>query len=963
MSDAGTSMTFRRAIALASLSLLALAGLWAGPVGAANAAFVNQFDFSFNGSGSVGAGSFGSVGKLDIDQATGDVIVAADSSIYRFGANGTPKPFSGLGGNTAFSQSVGFYGDLEVDNSGTATQGRIYTANDSSQFWGFGPDGVALPGFPVNNNGETCGLAVRSNGNILAGVLNSGSVREYEPTNPPTLVRTMSLSPAPSSMCDLDVDSAGNMLVPSFYGGGEVRKYNPDGGGGFVIDSTSSSRTAAIDLSNNHIYTDRGNSVFHYDPLGGSPIDSFGFPDPPYPGLGGSYGIAVNKTTHSVYVGNGNKVDVFKPVVVPDVTTGGTEGNSKVFGSVDPAGAGEVTQCYFEFGTTTTYGSKQDCTPAAPFNSAQNVSAELPGLVGEQTYHYRLVAHNASGKGAGGDQTITPHYVIGLQTDPAEDVTRNTAKMKGHFIGNGEATDYYFEWGPTTAYGTKSATPPGTTAGSPGVGVNKDLVFDAAGLQPDTEYHYRVVATNPQGVSPGNDRTFKTLPAVQSLTALPATDVGPKAATLNGSYVGDGDATTYYFEYGGTTGYGTKSPVQSAGTPSGSTPLTASVTGLELSTLYHYRVVATNSLGTTKSADMTFTTNPAVAGLQTLPATDISQESVQLNAQFTGNGDATTYYFEYGLTNAYGKKTALAPGEDAGAPTGVAQLSKVITDFEAYRTYHYRVVATNGEGVTRGADMTFQTLPAPLPGISGQSVSGIGPRTATLKAEINPNRWATVYSFEYGTSDLYGQSTEISPVIGSDQFDHPVEKTVTDLQPGAVYHYRAVAINFTGTTYGPDQTFVTPGPPEIDLAASSGVKQTSARLSASVNPKSAPTTIHFEYGPTSSYGSSTAPIAVGSDFAPHSAAAEVLGLAAGTTYHFRAVAQNEHGVTVSSDQTFNTGAADALVQPPPPPACRKGFSRRNGKCVKKKCRKNFVKRNGKCVRKRQANRTGTRRNG
>ena len=115
MRDAGTSVTFRRAIALASLSLLAALGLSLGSAGVANAAFVNQFDFSFNGTGSVGAGAFGSVGKLDIDQSNGDVIVAADSSIYRFAANGTPKPFGGLGANTAFSQSVGFYGDLEVD--------------------------------------------------------------------------------------------------------------------------------------------------------------------------------------------------------------------------------------------------------------------------------------------------------------------------------------------------------------------------------------------------------------------------------------------------------------------------------------------------------------------------------------------------------------------------------------------------------------------------------------------------------------------------------------------------------------------------------------------------------------------------------------------------------------------------------------------------------------------------------
>jgi phosphodiesterase/alkaline phosphatase D-like protein len=946
-------------------------------VSGANAAFVNQFDFSFNGSDAVGASppAFlgGTVAKVDVNQETEDVYVGTTNGrIYKFGANGASKAFGGLGANTVFNQSFGTWGDIEVDNSGTATNGRFYTANDSSSFWGFAADGTALPGYPVNNSGETCGLAVGPEGHIYAGVLPS-TIREYEPTNPPTLVKSISLSPTPSAMCDFDMDAAGNFLVPAFYGGGVVRKYKPDGSSGVVIDSATTSRTVAADWSNNHIYVDRQNSVFHYDSLGGSPLDSFGFADPPYPGLSSSPGIAVNETTHAVYVANNGaeaRVDVFKPVQVPDVTTGGSEGNSKVLGTVDPAGAGEITQCYFEFGTTTSYElGKEDCVPAAPFNSIQNVSAELPGLVGEQTYHYRLVAHNASGKGAGGDQTITPHYVVGLQTDPAEDVTRTSAKMNAHFVGNGEATDYYFEWGTSTSYGEESAVPPGVSAGSPAEGEVKDLTFDASGLNPDTEYHYRVVATNAQGTSPGNDRTFKTLPAVQSLTTLPATNVTGRAATLNASYVGDGDSTTYHFEYGKTISYGSTTPVQNPGAPTGSTPLSTSITGLDLETTYHYRVVATNSLGTTKGPDLTFATNPAVAGLQTLPASDISQTGVQLNAEFEGNGDNTTYYFQYGLTSAYGKTTAPAPGDDAGSPIGLTPVSATIIDFEAYTTYHYRVVATNSEGTTIGNDMTFETLPAPLPGISGQAASDVTPTSATLQADINPNRWATVYAFEYGPSSAYGETTEISSVIGNDQFDHSVDENISNLEPGTVYHFRVVAINFTGTAYGPDQTFVTPAAPEIIIASASAIGQGSASLSASVNPKSSPTSVRFEYGPTPAYGSSTATIPAGSGSTPQNVGADIGGLSGGTTYHFRVIAQNGHGTTVGFDQTFTTLASSApapLIQPSPK-RCRRGFVRRNGKCVRKRCKKGFVKRNGKCVRKpkrhSKRNRRGNGRNG
>ena len=204
------------------------------------------------------------------------------------------------------------------------------------------------------------------------------------------------------------------------------------------------------------------------------------------------------------------------------------------------------------------------------------------------------------------------------------------------------------------------------------------------GLQPNTLYHYRVVGKNGLGVSPGQDKTFRTLPAVQTLIASEATNVGPHQATLTGSYVGDGDNTIYYFEYGKTTQYDEHSSTFDAGSPTGLVPLTLEIFGLDLETTYHYRIVATNSLGTTESSDKTFTTLPAVGGLTILPATDISQDAVTLNAEFNGNGDDTSYYFEYGITTEYGHSTAAAPGVSAGAPKGATTQYEVLTQLKRY---------------------------------------------------------------------------------------------------------------------------------------------------------------------------------------------------------------------------------------------------------------------------------------
>ena len=60
---------------------------------------------------------------------------------------------------------------------------------------------------------------------------------------------------------------------------------------------------------------------------------------------------------------------------------------------------------------------------------------------------------------------------------------------------------------------------------------------------------------------------------------------------------------------------------------------------------------------------------------------------------------ATTYRFEYGTSSSYGLQTAEV---DAGSGTGAVDASANLTGLTSDTTYHYRVVATNAAGVTRG---------------------------------------------------------------------------------------------------------------------------------------------------------------------------------------------------------------------------------------------------------------------
>ncbi|HEX8050162.1 MAG TPA: thrombospondin type 3 repeat-containing protein, partial [Solirubrobacterales bacterium] len=92
----------------------------------------------------------------------------------------------------------------------------------------------------------------------------------------------------------------------------------------------------------------------------------------------------------------------------------------------------------------------------------------------------------------------------------------------------------------------------------------------------------------------------------------PASSVGSTGATLNAKVDPEGLATTYRFEYGTTTAYGTSVPAAAKSAGSGATAVAGSqaVTGLTAATTYHYRVVAVNEIGQSFGEDLTFTTGP-----------------------------------------------------------------------------------------------------------------------------------------------------------------------------------------------------------------------------------------------------------------------------------------------------------------------------------------------------------------
>jgi tetratricopeptide (TPR) repeat protein len=138
-----------------------------------------------------------------------------------------------------------------------------------------------------------------------------------------------------------------------------------------------------------------------------------------------------------------------------------------------------------------------------------------------------------------------------------------------------------------------------------------------------------------------------------------------------------------------------------------------------------------------------------------------------------------------------------------------------------------------------------------------------------------------------------------------------VAANISGLAASTTYHFRIVATNSAGTRYGADQTFTTLAPtgfPVVITNPATLVGIFSARLNGSVDPHGLTTTVYFQYGTTINYGLFTANQSKTGN-AYQNVAANISGLAASTTYHFRIVATNSAGTRYGADQTFTTQRA------------------------------------------------------
>ena len=137
------------------------------------------------------------------------------------------------------------------------------------------------------------------------------------------------------------------------------------------------------------------------------------------------------------------------------------------------------------------------------------------------------------------------------------------------------------------------------------------------GLAPKTEYELKVVVVKPFAANVEEARSFTTPPAAPEVEAYSSSGVTLSSADLNATINPQGTATSYHFEYGTTPAYGNSTAETSIGESHDGQSVHEHIEGLQ-DAVYHFRVIATNTSGTTTSPDQTFTFHPPVCPNQTV---------------------------------------------------------------------------------------------------------------------------------------------------------------------------------------------------------------------------------------------------------------------------------------------------------------------------------------------------------
>ncbi len=559
-----------------------------------------------------------------------DQFSAAGTFIRAFGADvggaGIDVCSSGCVAGTSASAPGAFEDPtfVAVDNSGGLSNGNVYVADTGADIVSkFEADGTLISswgaGGQLAGNGseafaEIVGIAVDASGglSVMWAVNNPGHLSKFDQAG--VLLGEVE-TPRGSVPVGLAVDPAGNFFKAN--GTRTIEKFESSGTdlGQVTLSSLADNLATGlgVDPSNGEFFSDNGKSVENYafDPAGkvvGSEcalVPDTGTGCPPTSTFGSGKlsagaGLAVDGISHTVYVADvgAAQIAVFEPVALPEALNAPADPvgatSATLHGTVNPGGL-PLTECFFEWGETQSYGEIAPCVdPDAAAvgegNAPVPVHADIADLQAGTTYHFHLVATNANGRSDEEGKEDETLRTLGpaVSGESVSQVTATTAKISATIDPNGEATGFFVEYLDEAAY---LANPESERfAGAlraPASDRQVPAAVSAHGDLLDGSASVTNVAVSAGAFQAGQAISGPDIPPETTILAVPS----PTELTLSKP----ADLTTETVKF-------------TALTATGPQPVTQLLSGLAPQSTYYFRIVATNGAGAAARPAVSFTT-------------------------------------------------------------------------------------------------------------------------------------------------------------------------------------------------------------------------------------------------------------------------------------------------------------------------------------------------------------------
>ena len=596
------------------------------------------------------------------------------------------------------------------------------------------------------------------------------------------------------------------------------------------------------------------------------------------------------------------------PVVVTSAASSVSGSTATLNGIVNPFGL--PTQYFFNYGLTTNYGySTATNSISNGISQPLTVSNSISGLLPNTTYHFRLVGMNSSTTNFAADLTFTTTTLNPIVTTlAATGVTASNATVNGAVNPNGQMTTAYFAYGLTTNYGnvgpiTSIPATNGTTAisnllaGSQGTPAGSNWIQSSA---PGAEWYFIASSTNGSlmaaVVRGGGIWTSLDHGSTWTQTSAPSNFWNSVALSGDGTHLaavvnGGGIWTS---TNSGSTWIQTGAPLTNWWT------IASSADGIHLAA-----VISGGGIWTSGDSGVTWThTSAPAGGWLTIASSALGN---QLVAALSGGGGiwiSTNSGASWTQTSAPASNWYCVSSSGDGT-----HLAAVI----------------NGGGIWTSSNSGNTWFQASNSGNSWFYISSSLDGTHLAAVLYSGGIWISTDSGTTWTQSGAPTKIWVSSVWSSTDGTQlaAVENgggiwtstgTNPSLTPGTTYHFELVAANSAGTNFGGDMTFTTsPLAPTVTTLAATHITASNAILSGTVNPNGATTTVYFQYGLTTNYGTISPTNSLVATNGNFSISNLVTDLAPGTIYHYQLVGINIAGITLGAHQTFTTPAAQPVV--------------------------------------------------